>query len=152
MRRVLTADRFRSSAVCARCCAADGLTEEQTSSRARDAELVKLFELKPGMTVADIGAGFARGPCGSRRSSVRRAAYTRPTSARRSFAALRDAAKREGLSNVTVLEGAANTTNLPALCCDAILIRDAYHHLTQPDAVVKSLAAARGAGWPAGRH
>ena len=58
------------------------------------------------------------------------------------LAALRDATQREGLTNVTVVEGGANTTNLPALCCDAILVRDAYHHLTQPDAIVKSLAAA----------
>jgi ubiquinone/menaquinone biosynthesis C-methylase UbiE len=56
--------------------------------------------------------------------------------------ALRDAVKREGLTNVTVLEGAADATNLPAACCDGILIRDAYHHLTQPDAIVRSLAAA----------
>jgi ubiquinone/menaquinone biosynthesis C-methylase UbiE len=58
------------------------------------------------------------------------------------LAALRDAVKRDGLTNVTVVEGATDTTNLPAACCDAILIRDAYHHLTQPEPIVKSLAAA----------
>jgi ubiquinone/menaquinone biosynthesis C-methylase UbiE len=56
--------------------------------------------------------------------------------------ALRDAVKREALTNVTVIEAAPDATNLPAGCCDAILIRDAYHHLTQPAAIVKSLAAA----------
>ena len=44
--------------------------------------------------------------------------------------------------NVTVVEGAAQTTNLTPACCDAILIRDAYHHLTEPDPIVKSLASA----------
>jgi ubiquinone/menaquinone biosynthesis C-methylase UbiE len=58
------------------------------------------------------------------------------------LAALRDSTKRDGLTNVTVLEGAVDSTNLPAQCCDAILIRDAYHHLTQPSAIVKSFAAA----------
>jgi ubiquinone/menaquinone biosynthesis C-methylase UbiE len=105
-------------------------------------ELVKLLELKPGMTVADVGAGFgawtvrfakAVGPAGR--------VYATDIGASQ-LAALRDAAQREGLTNVTILEGAADTTNLPALCCDAILIRDAYHHLTQPAAIVKSLAAA----------
>jgi ubiquinone/menaquinone biosynthesis C-methylase UbiE len=105
-------------------------------------ELMKLFELKPGMTVADVGAGFgawtmqfskAVGPSGR--------VYATDIGAPQ-LAALRDAVKREGLTNVTVLEGAVATTNLPASCCDAILIRDAYHHLTQPDAIVKSLAAA----------
>jgi SAM-dependent methyltransferase len=58
------------------------------------------------------------------------------------LAALRDYAAREGLTNVSVIEGAVDSTNLPAVCCDAILIRDAYHHLTQPADIVRSLAAA----------
>lgn len=105
-------------------------------------ELVKLLALKPGMTVADVGAGFGAwtvrlakvvGPSGRIYATDIGAAQ---------LAALGDYAKREGLLNVTVLEGAARTTNLPALCCDAILMRDAYHHLTQPEDIVRSLAAA----------
>jgi ubiquinone/menaquinone biosynthesis C-methylase UbiE len=104
-------------------------------------ELAKLFELKPGMTVADVGAGFGAwtmrfakvvGPSG-------RVYATDIGTAQ--LAALREGVKREGLANVTVLEGSADTTNLPPSCCDAILIRDAYHHLTQPSAIIKSLAA-----------
>jgi hypothetical protein len=49
--------------------------------------------------------------------------------------------EREGLRNVTVLEGAPRSTNLPAQCCDAILIRDAYHHFSNPDDMARSLAA-----------
>jgi ubiquinone/menaquinone biosynthesis C-methylase UbiE len=120
-----------------------GLTEGQIKTAELEMpELVKLFELRPGMTVADVGAGFGAwtvrfskvvGPSGRVYSTDIGAAQ---------LAALRDAAQREGLTNVTVLEGAVDATNLPALCCDAILIRDAYHHLTQPAAIVKSLAAA----------
>ena len=62
------------------------------------------------------------------------------------LATLRDAVQRERLSNVTVVEGATNTTNLPALCCDAILIRDAYHHFTQPEDMVRSFAASLKSG------
>jgi ubiquinone/menaquinone biosynthesis C-methylase UbiE len=119
------------------------LTEGQIKAAELEVpELAKLFELKPGMTVADVGAGFgawtvrfskAVGPSGR--------VYATDIGAPQ-LAALRDAVQREGLTNVTVLDGAVSTTNLPALCCDAILIRDAYHHLTQPDAIVKSLAAA----------
>ena len=57
------------------------------------------------------------------------------------MSALRDSVQRERLNNVTVLEGGASATNLPPLCCDAILVRDAYHHFTNPDDMVKSLAA-----------
>jgi ubiquinone/menaquinone biosynthesis C-methylase UbiE len=104
-------------------------------------ELVKLFGLKPGMTVADIGAGFGAW-------SVRFAKVLGPGGrvystdiGKAQLDSLRDYTKREGLTNVTVLEGAIDSTNLPAQCCDAILIRDAYHHFTQPEAMIKSIAA-----------
>jgi ubiquinone/menaquinone biosynthesis C-methylase UbiE len=58
------------------------------------------------------------------------------------ISALREYAAKEGLTNVTVIEGAIDRTNLPADCCDAILLRDAYHHLTHPEDIVRSLAAA----------
>ena len=117
------------------------LTDEQLNAAALEVpELTKLFGLKPGMTVADVGAGFGAwtmefakvvGPTG-------RVYATDIGTAQ--LAALRDAAKKH--ANVTVVEGSPQSTNLPAQCCDAILIRDAYHHLTQPDPIVKSLAAA----------
>ena len=130
-----------------------GLTEGQIKAAELEVpELVKLFELGPGMTVADVGAGFGAwtvrfsrvvGPSGRVYSTDIGAAQ---------LAALRDAAQREGLTNVTVVEGAADTTNLPALCCDAILVRDAYHHLTQPDAIVKSSRRCAEAGRPPRGH
>jgi SAM-dependent methyltransferase len=43
---------------------------------------------------------------------------------------------------VTVLESGTDSTNLPVNCCDALLIRDVYHHLTEPAAIVRSMAAA----------
>ena len=104
-------------------------------------QLMQLLELKPGMAVADVGAGFGAwtmrfarslGPAGR--------VYATDVGAAQ-LAALRDVVRREGLSTVTVLEGAIDATNLPAACCDAILIRDAYHHLTQPEAMIRSLAA-----------
>ena len=118
------------------------LTEAQLKSAEIEVpQLVELLKLKPGMTVADVGAGFGAwtmrfskwiGPAGRVYASDVGAAQ---------LAALRDAVQRERLTNVTVLEGAPDTTNLPALCCDAILIRDAYHHLTRPEDIVRSFAA-----------
>ena len=118
------------------------LTDAQIKSAEVEVpRLLELLELKPGMTVADVGAGFgawtmrlarAIGPSGRVYATDLGAAQ---------LAALRDATARERLNNVTIIEGATSSTNLPALCCDAILIRDAYHHFTQPDALIKSLAA-----------
>lgn len=119
------------------------LTQGQIRTAEREVpELINLLELKPGMTVADVGAGFGAwtvlfakflGPSGRVHATDIGA---------QQLAAIREYVQKEGLANVTVLEGAANSSNLPALCCDAILIRDAYHHLTQPADIVKSLAAA----------
>lgn len=105
-------------------------------------ELVKLLTLEPGMTVADVGAGF--GAWTMRFAKVlgdSGRVYATDIGAAQ-LAALRDYTKKEGLTNVTVIEGATDSSNLPAACCDAILIRDAYHHFTQPEALVKSFAAA----------
>ncbi len=117
------------------------LTEAQLKAAEIEVpRLVELMALKPGMTVADVGAGFGAwtlrlsrwiGPSGR--------VYATDVGAAQ-LAALQEIVKREGLTNVTVLEGGAGVTNLPAQCCDAILIRDAYHHLTQPEAIVRSLA------------
>jgi precorrin-6B methylase 2 len=118
------------------------LTEAQIkSAEVEIPQLVEALGLKPGMTGADVGAGFGAwttrlsrwlGPSGRVYATDLGAAQ---------LAQLRQSVEKEKLTNVTVLEGAPASTNLPAACCDAILIRDAYHHLTDPDAMVRSLAA-----------
>jgi len=119
-----------------------GLTEGQLKAAEIEVpRLVELLELKPGMTVADVGAGFGAWTMRfSRWLGPEGRVYATDIGAAQ-LAALRDAAQRERLTNVTVLEGAFSTTNLPALCCDAILIRDAYHHLTKPEDIIRSFAA-----------
>ena len=118
------------------------LTDAQIKSAEIEVpQLVELLELKPGMTVADVGAGFGAwtmrlarelGPAGRVFATDVGAAQ---------IAALRDVTQRERLTNVTVIEGAVSSSNLPPLCCDALLIRDAYHHFTEPEALIRSFAA-----------
>ena len=112
------------------------------SATAEVPELVKLLELQPGMTVADVGAGFGAwtvqlakvlGPKGR--------VYATDIGAAQ-IEGIRGYTKKEGLTNVIVIEGSVSSTNLPAGCCDAVLIRDAFHHFTDPDAINKSVAAA----------
>ena len=59
----------------------------------------------------------------------------------RQLRVIREYVEKEGLKNVTVIEGAAAATNLPAACCDAIFMRDVYHHITAVEAFNKSLLA-----------
>jgi SAM-dependent methyltransferase len=103
--------------------------------------LAEVLGLGPGMIVADVGAGrgamtiaFARwlGPKG-------RVFATDVTES--ALSALRAAKAREKLENLVVLESADRSTNLPEGCCDAIFLRDVYHHLRRPEAFNKSLLA-----------
>lgn len=121
----------------------NGLTEAHLrSAEIETPRLVELLDLRPGMTVADVGAGFGAwtlrlstlvGPLGR--------VYATDVGAAQ-LAALHELVEREQLGNVIVVEGADDATNLPAGCCDAILVRDVYHHLTRPEEMIRGLAAA----------
>lgn len=117
-----------------------GHVRAQTASEAE--RLFETLELKPGMTVAEIGAGrgamtleMARrvGPAGH--------VYSTELDPAR-LADIRAAVSREQLANVTVVEAGERSTNLPDACCDAIFMRDAYHHLTDPGEIARGLFAA----------
>jgi ubiquinone/menaquinone biosynthesis C-methylase UbiE len=101
--------------------------------------LVPILELRTGQTVADIGAGGGE-------LSVLLAKQVGPEG--RVYATemetdrmdrIRRRAKESGLENVTVLEAHATRTNLPEACCDAIVIRNVYHHFDDPAPMNKSL-------------
>jgi ubiquinone/menaquinone biosynthesis C-methylase UbiE len=101
--------------------------------------LKQVLALKTGMTVADVGAGRGQltlalaeavGPAGHVVSSE-----IDPTR----LQSLREAVDRAKLANVTVVEGKISESGLPAGCCDAIVLRRVYHHLTDPAAINASL-------------
>jgi predicted methyltransferase len=120
-----------------------GLTDAQQKAAATEVpRLFKLLELQPGMTVADIGAGFGAWTMEFAKVLGGSGRVYATDVGEKQLATMRESAASSGLTTVTVLEGAARSTNLPAGCCDAILIRDAYHHLTHPADVLQSMAAA----------
>jgi len=142
--------RKRSASVCVMLVLFVSALLAQRSATPREIEqaqseiprLVEVLQLTPGMTVADVGAGFGAmtivisswlGPTGR--------VYATDIAAPQ-LTALREAISRESLANVVVLDGAERSTNLPDACCDAIFMRDVYHHLTQPDEFDRSLSAA----------
>ena len=120
-----------------------GPTDEQiTLSDIEVRRLVSLLKLEPGMTIADVGAGLGAW-------ATRFAQWTGPSGRvyateidDEMLAILPSVFARERLSNVTVIKGAIASTNLPAGCCDAILTRNVYHYLTDPEAMNRSFATA----------
>jgi predicted methyltransferase len=104
-------------------------------------QLIGVLGLRPGLAVADIGAGSG---------AMVQVLATRLGPTSRIYAtdvavpqleALRTTAAREQL-NVTVVEGGERTTNLPDACCEAIYMRDVYHHFTMPSDINRSLFTA----------
>jgi len=94
--------------------------------------LRQALTLKAGMVVADVGAGKGEltlalagevGPSG-------RVFSTEIDPAR--LARLRETVARGRLGHVTVVEARSHDTGLPPGCCDAIVLRRVYHHLTDP--------------------
>ena len=121
---------------------ADQVAQERAAAEREAPRLATTLELRPGMTVADVGAGFGA-------MSVVLARWLGPAGrviatdiGADQLAEVRDYAQRESLSNITVLEGAIASSNLPTACCDAVFMRDVYHHLTAPDSFNKSLLSA----------
>src|SRR5713226_5351984 len=111
----------------------------QTHPEPDVARLIQLLQLKPGMVVAEIGAGEGR---------MTLAMARRLGPASRVFATavdprlLRDidkAAAATGLQNVTTIKGADHSTSLPERCCDAIWMVTVYHHLTDPAGIDASI-------------
>ena len=101
--------------------------------------LTRALELSAGRSVADIGAGAGEltvalahvvGPTG-------RLYATELESGR--LRAIRRAADSAGVGNVTVLRAHATRTNLPDRCCDALILRNVYHHIKNPVLMNKSL-------------
>jgi SAM-dependent methyltransferase len=115
--------------------------------RADEAErLAELLAVRPGARVADVGAGdgeyaldlAARVGTGGRVYATELGAEQRD--------AIRAAAAAAGLGNVEVVEAQVAATGLPSACCDAILLRHVYHHLTEPAALNRDLLRALAPG------
>jgi predicted methyltransferase len=120
---------------------ATAVRQEREQAVREGPQLAQVLGLKPGLTVADVGAGGGAmtvvlskwlGPNGR--------VYATDVGAAQ-LAEIREYVAQEGLANVVVLEGVEASTNLPAACCDAIFLRDVYHHLTRPREFDASLLA-----------
>jgi ubiquinone/menaquinone biosynthesis C-methylase UbiE len=97
--------------------------------------LAAWLEVQPGTRVADLGASAgAFAVALARRVGPSGHVYATELDDER-LTDIRQAATEARLSNVTVIESAVSSTNLPDACCDALFSRVVYHHLTDPAAI-----------------
>jgi 2-polyprenyl-3-methyl-5-hydroxy-6-metoxy-1,4-benzoquinol methylase len=105
-------------------------------------QLRNVLALTPGMSVADVGAGdgdltmvlAAEVGAGGR-------VYATDLDIE-SLQRVRASAAAAGLANITLVQSEASDSKLPANCCDVIVVRRVYHHLTDPAAINASLLRA----------
>jgi ubiquinone/menaquinone biosynthesis C-methylase UbiE len=110
--------------------------------RADGAEMPRLRQvlaLKAGSVVADVGAGKGELTVAlAREVRSNGRVFSTEIDARR-VNQLREAVVDAKLDNVTVLEARSRETGLAPNCCDAIVLRRVYHHLTDPASINASL-------------
>jgi predicted methyltransferase len=121
------------------------IKQERARAETDAPQLAEVLNLKPGMTVADVGAGGGAFTV-VLGHWIGEGKVLATDIGQRQLREIRDYADREGLKNVTVIEGGAASTNLPAACCDAIFMRDVYHHITAVEAFNKSVFASLKSG------
>lgn len=101
--------------------------------------VVKALKLRPGQSVADVGAGtgaylealsLAVGPTGRVTGVDISPAFVAYMAAR---------ARAEGLANVTVQTGAETSTGLAPASQDSILSVNTFHHFADPQAMLADL-------------
>lgn len=97
------------------------------------------LKLKPGMVVADVGAGTGY-------FSIRMAKRVGPNG--KVYAEdiqepmlnrLRQNAKREGLGNIVTVAGGEADPKLPANALDLIILVDVYHEFSQPQKMLRAM-------------
>jgi SAM-dependent methyltransferase len=104
--------------------------------------LREVLTLRPGMSVADVGAG--RGEL-----TVALAAEVGPTGQvfssdidPKALEQIRARVEAAALRNVTMVRAHASDTGLSTNCCDAVVLRRVYHHLSDPAATNAGLLRA----------
>jgi SAM-dependent methyltransferase len=116
--------------------------EEHRDSLNEAGEIVRLLELKPGMTVGDVGAG-------SGYHTIRLSRLVGPSGSvvaqdvtREYLIELARRTERLGLKNVTFALGEPHDPRLPASSLDAAILVHMYHEIIQPYAFLHNLAPA----------
>lgn len=105
-------------------------------------QLVQLLHLRPGNIVAEVGAGDGSLSEVLLRKMGPGAKVITTELDSKKLGTLREKASHEPQGIWTVIQGNERVSRLPDGCCDAIVMRRVYHHVTQPREMDRSLVAA----------
>ena len=101
--------------------------------------LIQVLDLKPGVAVADVGAGSGEFSISlAKRVAPDGTVYSTEIDPKK-LEQIRQTVQKAEIHNLIVIAGANKDTQLPPNCCDAIFLRRVYHHLTDPLDMDRSL-------------
>jgi ubiquinone/menaquinone biosynthesis C-methylase UbiE len=96
---------------------------------------VDLLELKPGMTVADIGAGSGYySVLMSKKVGATGKVYANDIQPQ-----MLQLIEKKKVENVVTVLGAVDDPKLPKACCDLLLMVDVYHELSEPQKMLRKM-------------
>ena len=116
--------------------------EEHRDSLNEAGDIARLLELKPGMTVGDIGAGSGYHTVRLSRLVGRTGSVVAEDVRRDYLVALAKRTESLGLTNVKFALGKPHDPRLPASSLDAAILVHMYHEISQPYAFLHNLAPA----------
>lgn len=115
---------------------------QQSGSTIPAEKIFEAISVRDGSTVCEIGAGDGElSIAASRLVGPGGRVYTSELGDER-LKALRSRVAASGVAQITVVAGDAARTNFPEAGCDALFMRNVYHHFSDPAAMNTSIAAA----------
>ncbi len=116
--------------------------QRAAESTIADERIFEAIALRPGITVCELGAGDgALSVAAARLVGPAGRVFTTELGDER-VKTLRESVAKSGLTNITVVEGAPGGTNLADGACDALFLRNVYHHFPEPAAMNAAIRSA----------
>lgn len=109
---------------------------------AEEAKVIAVLDLTPGRVAAEIGAGDGQLAIKAARAVAPGGRVYASELGDSKISALKRSAAAAKLQNLEVVAAQPTATGLDPSCCDAIFMRDVYHHFTAPDQILADLRKA----------
>jgi tRNA A58 N-methylase Trm61 len=115
---------------------------QQSGSTIATEQIFDALRVRDGITVCEIGAGNGDlSIAAARLVGPQGRVYTSELGESR-VNTLRERVAKSNLAQITVIAGDAARTNFPDEACDALFMRNVYHHFADPAGMNASIAAA----------
>lgn len=116
--------------------------QAESASASEVDRIAEVLSIRPGMNVADVGAGDGEWSIGIAERVGDDGNVFATEVDESEVQKIERLVERSGFSNITVILGTQRDSGLPDSCCDAILLRLVFHHFVEPSAMLGSLRRA----------